>query len=132
MTLVMKFGGTSVGNAEAMRQTAELIEKFKAEWGNVVVIASAMGSKPIKVTDLLLNGSKAALEGDLDAVKALLPKLRTIHFEAIEELIPAGEKQAALKEEIERFLTYFHNICQAISFLREISPRASDAIGGMG
>ena len=53
MTLVMKFGGTSVGNAEAMRQTAELIEKFKAEWGNVVVIASAMGSKPIKVTDLL-------------------------------------------------------------------------------
>lgn len=132
MILVMKFGGTSVGSVDAMRQTADLVEKFKEEWGNVVVVASAMGSKPIKVTDLLLNGSKAALAGDMDEVKALLPKLRKIHFEAIEELIPAGETCEKLKEEIDRFLTYFHNICQAISFLREISPRASDAIGGMG
>ncbi len=132
MTLVMKFGGTSVGSAEAMRQTADIIEQFKKEWGSTVVIASAMGSKPVKVTDLLLNGSKAALAGDMDEVTQLLPKLRTIHFDAIEELIPAGDKQTALKEEIDQYLTYFHNICQAISFLREISPRASDAIGGMG
>ncbi len=132
MTLVMKFGGTSVGSAEAMRQTAEIIEKFKAEWGSTVVVASAMGSKPVKVTDLLLNGSKAALTGDMEEVNALLPKLRAIHFEAIDELIPAGEKRMALKEEINRFLSHFSNMCQAISFLREISPRASDAIGGMG
>lgn len=132
MTLVMKFGGTSVGSAEAMRQTAELIEKFKADWGSVIVVASAMGSKPVKVTDLLLNGSKAALDGDMEEVEALLPKLRAIHFEAIEELVPAGSKQDVLKAEIDGFLTHFSNMCQAISFLGEISPRASDAIGGMG
>lgn len=132
MTLVMKFGGTSVGSAKAMRQTAELIEKFKAEWGSVIVVASAMGSKPIKVTDLLLNGSNAALAGNMEEVEALLPKLRTIHFETIEELISAGDKQEALKAEIDGFLTHYGNMCQAISFLGEISPRASDAIGGMG
>ncbi|MEM9773682.1 MAG: aspartate kinase [Chloroflexota bacterium] len=132
MTLVMKFGGTSVGSADAMRQTAELIEKFKADWGSVVVVASAMGSKPIKVTDLLLNGSKAALKGNMDEVEALLPQLREIHFEAIESLVPAGDKQKALKTEIDDFLSHYQNICHAISFLGEISPRASDAIGGMG
>ncbi|MEM8857803.1 MAG: aspartate kinase [Chloroflexota bacterium] len=132
MTLVMKFGGTSVGSAEAMRQTAELIEKFKADWGSVVVVASAMGSKPVKVTDLLLNGSKAALKGNMHEVEELLPQLQDIHFEAIESLIPAGDKQDALKSEIENFLSHYKNICQAISFLGEISPRASDAIGGMG
>ncbi|MFT5196073.1 MAG: aspartokinase/homoserine dehydrogenase 1 [Cellvibrionaceae bacterium] len=132
MTLVMKFGGTSVGSAEAMRQTAELIEKFKADWGSVVVVASAMGSKPVKVTDLLLNGSQAALKGDLAEVETLLPKLRAIHFDAIEGLVPAGDKQDALKVEIDGFLTHYGNMCQAISFLGEISPRASDAIGGMG
>lgn len=132
MTLVMKFGGTSVGSADAMRQTAELIEKFKADWGSVVVVASAMGSKPVKVTDLLLNGSKAALKGNMDEVEALLPQLRDIHFDAIEALVPAGDKQEALKTEIDSFLSHYQNICQAISFLSEISPRASDAIGGMG
>ncbi|MEM7800219.1 MAG: aspartate kinase, partial [Chloroflexota bacterium] len=64
MTLVMKFGGTSVGSADAMRRTTELIQNAQAEWGAVAVIASAMGSKPVKVTDLLLNGSKAAVGGE--------------------------------------------------------------------
>lgn len=132
MTLVMKFGGTSVGSAEAIRKTAELIEKFKVDWGSVIVVASAMGSKPVKVTDLLLNGSQAALEGNMAEVETLLPKLRSIHFDAINTLIPAGEKRDALKAEIDQFLTHFNNMCQAISFLGEISPRASDAIGGMG
>ncbi|MBP6803920.1 MAG: aspartate kinase, partial [Chloroflexi bacterium] len=51
MTLVMKFGGTSVGSAQAMRETADLILNAREEWGQVVVVVSAMGSKPIKVTD---------------------------------------------------------------------------------
>ncbi|MFN2106178.1 MAG: aspartate kinase, partial [Candidatus Promineifilaceae bacterium] len=61
MTLVMKFGGTSVGNSQAMRETAALIQATKDEWGKVVVVASGMGSRPVKVTDLLLGGAQAAL-----------------------------------------------------------------------
>ena len=60
MTLVMKFGGTSVGSAQAMRETAVLVQQTKEQWGNVVVVASGMGSKPVKVTDLLLNGAHSA------------------------------------------------------------------------
>jgi hypothetical protein len=60
MTLIMKFGGTSVGSAQALRETADLIKNTKADWGKVVVIASGMGSKPVKVTDLLLGGARAA------------------------------------------------------------------------
>ncbi|MCB0535873.1 MAG: hypothetical protein KDD14_26965, partial [Saprospiraceae bacterium] len=57
MALVMKFGGTSVGGAKAMRETADLILRAQARWGQVVVVASGMGSKPVKVTDLLLQGA---------------------------------------------------------------------------
>ena len=132
MSLVMKFGGTSVGSADAIRRTAELIQRFKAEWGDVVVVASAMGTKPVKVTDILLNGSKSALAGDVAAYKTAAEQMRTAHFTAIDELIVDVADRDALKAEIEGFVTRFLAICGAIAALQEISPRTADVIGGMG
>ena len=82
MTLVMKFGGTSVGSAAAMRETADLILQARDTWGDVVVIASAMGSKPVKVTDLLLQGADTAFAGDRETYPRLAGLLRDIHYEA--------------------------------------------------
>lgn len=132
MTLVMKFGGTSVGSAEAIRGTAELIERYKEQWGQVVVIASAMGSKPVKVTDLLLQGADTAATGDKDTYKQILSQLRLIHFKTVDELIDDAAENMALKKELEEFLERYGDLCGAIAVLGEISPRAADAIGGMG
>ncbi|MEM7335474.1 MAG: aspartate kinase, partial [Chloroflexota bacterium] len=130
MTLVMKFGGTSVGSAEAMQETAVLITDTMAQWGAVVVVASAMGSKPIKVTDLLLNGAYAAADGDLEQAKNNASLLREIHKEAIDGLL-SSEREAILAEN-GRFIDRFESLCQAVCVLGELSPRALDTIGGMG
>ncbi len=132
MTLVMKFGGTSVGSAQAMRETADLIEKFKREWGSVVVIASGMGSKPVKVTDLLLDGSRAALAGRRETIPAIARQLREIHDEAIDGLIEDPAVRAAVRADVYGFVERFEDLCQAIGILGEITPRATDAISGMG
>ena len=60
--IVQKFGGTSVGSAQAIRETKQLIAKYKTEWGSVAVIASAMGSKPVKVTDFIQNSTHKIYE----------------------------------------------------------------------
>lgn len=132
MTLVMKFGGTSVGSAAAMRETADLILQARDTWGDVVVVASAMGSKPVKVTDLLLRGAHTAFKGDKDTYPQLAGQLREIHYEAIDGLLsPEGERQSILAE-IERFVERFTTLCGAVSVLGELTPRALDAISGMG
>lgn len=132
MTLVMKFGGTSVGSAEAMRRTAELIEETAAEWGEVVVVASAMGTKPTKVTDLLLQGAYAAAVGDGQACGRAALTLRRVHAELIEGLLAAdGERQEAL-EVNGRFIDRFEELCRAVLVLGELSPRALDAVSAMG
>ncbi len=132
MTLVMKFGGTSVGSAAAMRETADLILQARDTWGNVAVIASAMGSKPVKVTDLLLQGAHTAYTGDGETYPRLAEQLRDIHFEAIDGLLsPEGERQIILAE-IERFIERFTSLCGAVNVLGELTPRALDAISGMG
>jgi bifunctional aspartokinase / homoserine dehydrogenase 1 len=132
MTLVMKFGGTSVGSAAAMRETADLILQARDTWGDVAVVASAMGSKPVKVTDLLLQGAQTAHQGDHDTYHKISRQLRDVHYEAIDRLLsPEGERQLILAE-IERFIDRYVTLCGAVSVLGELTPRALDAISGMG
>ena len=57
---VHKFGGTSVGSADAMRKAIEIIIP-KLKENRIGMVVSAMGGKP-KVTDLLLNSVHAAAD----------------------------------------------------------------------
>lgn len=132
MTIVMKFGGTSVGSSDAMRETAGLILDTRKERGQVVVVASGMGSKPVKVTDLLLGGAEAALAGEKQAFIDIAEEMRLVHFEAIDGLLePEGERQAILAENLQ-FIERYITLCNAIYVLGELTPRALDAVSGMG
>ena len=115
-----------------MRETAVLIQNSKKQWGQTVAIVSAMGSKPVKVTDLLLEGAHSAANGDGHTYQKLANQLREIHLEAIDGLLaPDGERQQILMEN-GRFIDRFSDLCQAVHVLGELSPRALDTIGGMG
>ena len=132
MTLVMKFGGTSVGSAEAMRRTTELIAKTVEARGEVVVVASAMGTQPTKVTDLLLQGAAAAASGDARGCGRAADRLRQVHQEVIEALLTEdGERQQTLDDN-ERFVNRFEDLCRAVLVLGELTPRALDAVSAMG
>ena len=61
--LVMKFGGTSVGSAEAITNTADILARHAAN-DRVVAIVSAMSG----MTNTLLAKAAAAAAGDSDGV----------------------------------------------------------------
>ena len=67
----MKFGGTSVGSAEAIAQSAAIVQAAKKEWAQVAVIVSAMSG----VTDLLLKGAHSAVAGDGQTYLQIAKKL---------------------------------------------------------
>jgi aspartokinase/homoserine dehydrogenase 1 len=123
-TLVMKFGGTSVGSPDALRGMAEIVCSNRKEWARAVVVVSAMGG----VTDLLLNGTAAAIRGDADMVQRAVNAIVQKHVDVIREggLEPeTGEAIAAAIRELE-------NLYHAVTVLREASPRAMDAIASLG
>lgn len=128
MALVMKFGGTSVGSALAIRRTAELVERFCRQWQQVVVVASAMSG----VTDLLLEGAKSAAAGDPVTYREVAGKLRHKHLEALAELALIATDREVVAAEIEQYVERFATLCQAVLVLGELTPRALDAISGMG
>ena len=123
-TLVMKFGGTSVGSAEAIRSTAEIVRAAQANWPRVVVVASAMSG----VTDALLNGAHTAAAGDASTFRAIAQDLRARHFTALNDLVKQPEQSSVARATVEAYLGEFESLCHAVNVLGEASPRALDAI----
>jgi len=112
--IVMKFGGSSVANAERIRHVAGIIGKFADK--RPVVVLSAMGD----TTDDLLNAADEALNGviTLDAVEKL-------HKSTAKELgIPTTEIDALLGE--------LRTLLTGISMMREVTPRSRDYLVSFG
>jgi aspartate kinase len=110
----MKFGGSSVANAERIRHVAGIITKFAAK--RPIVVLSAMGD----TTDDLLDAADAALKGviTLDAIEKL-------HKTTAAELgVPAAE--------IDTLLSELRTLLTGISMLREVTPRSRDYLVSFG
>jgi bifunctional aspartokinase / homoserine dehydrogenase 1 len=127
-TLVMKFGGTSVGSVDAMNQVIDITRASKPTWPRLVIVASALNG----ITNLLLDSANRAVLGDREAYRPAVEELRARHFQMISALVANPAQQEQLQTEIERLIEDFASRCQAISVLGEATPRALDSIAGMG
>jgi aspartate kinase len=127
-TLIMKFGGTSVGSAAAIRATADIVRTAQANWPRVVVVSSAMSG----VTDALLKGAHTAADGDANTFRAIAQDLRAKHFAALNELVAQPQHSSVARATVEVYLSEFESLCHAVNVLGEASPRALDAISSLG
>jgi aspartokinase/homoserine dehydrogenase 1 len=128
MTLVMKFGGTSVGSSIAIQRTAEIILSNRSQWPQQVVIASAMSG----VTDQLYEGAISAVSGDAETYREVARKLRQKHFQVISELLPSGDGGQQLSAQLDKFIGRYESLCKAVLVLGELTPRALDAMTSIG
>ena len=124
---VMKFGGTSVGDAARIRSAAKIAAEAAKE-RSVVVVVSAMSG----VTNTLIAAAGKAAAGDEAAAEALAKALQTKHHETIGELIANIEKRRELLAEIDSLIERAANYCRGCALLGELSPRALDVIAGTG
>lgn len=110
--IVMKFGGSSVANAERIRHVASIIEAYKKE--RPVVVLSAMGD----TTDHLLDAADMAVRGTVDAAG-----VEQLHIDTAQAL--GIEAPDALLNELKTLLT-------GISMLRELTRRTRDYLVSFG
>jgi aspartate kinase len=122
-TLVMKFGGTSVGNAERIREVARIVQS-RHEAKRVVVVSAMSG-----VTNSLFEMAEAARGHNPDKVVQLLSKIEQAHLAACRSLeIATPEIVGKIKEMIENLQRRAHGI----DLLGELSPRTMDEIASAG
>jgi len=127
-TLVMKFGGTSVGTAQAMAQTAQIVKEARQAWPRVIVVTSAISG----ATNLLLDSAAQAAKGNLQTLQEAEKSLFADHEKIINAQVTQAERRAQLKKKIKAFVGDFGNLCRAMAVLGEASPRALDAVASLG
>jgi aspartate kinase len=127
-TLVMKFGGTSVGSIQAMAGAVQIVRESCAGWPRVVVVTSALSG----VTNLLLESAEHAVRGDTSLLGEAEQALLSTHAAIAAQLVPDATRRAAVLDEIARLIHSFVELCQAISVLGESTPRALDAVASLG
>jgi aspartate kinase len=127
-SLTMKFGGTSVGSAEAFVQAADIVLEQAQKWNSVVVVVSAMSG----VTDALTKGARTAACGDDQTYRAVVTELRALHYKTVDALFAPDGERTQLLAMVDQFLDEFAAFCRSIHVLGEVTPRAMDAITSLG
>lgn len=123
----MKFGGTSVGSAERIRNTAKIVAGERSK--HPVVVVSAMS----QVTNLLVELANLAAKGNhAHKIGIGIERLRKLHYEAVSDLRLEPTAAESLREVVDAKLTNLSEILGSISALGELTPRANDLIVSFG
>jgi len=123
--VVMKFGGTSVEDAKAIR-------------GLIGIVKSRIGSQPVvvvsalaRVTDQLLEAGQAAAAGHLGSALATVRDIYVRH-EQIADVLVDGAPQGALNRELRDQFQNLELLLGGLEASRRLDPRAQDHLLGLG
>ena len=122
--IVMKFGGTSVGDAARVRQAAAIVEAQPSP--RAVVVSAAAG-----VTNLLLDAAHAAAVDGFGFANHLLHEIRTKHFDVLNAVEDERERAAAVAT-LDQLHAALDDALAAVARAGELSPRHSDRIVATG
>ncbi|TDD76924.1 bifunctional aspartate kinase/homoserine dehydrogenase I [Flavobacterium caseinilyticum] len=122
---VLKFGGTSVANAQNIELALAIVQN-QAKHDQLIVVVSALS----KVTDLLQLASVTAASNN-DSYKEIVADIEKRHLDALKELIPVNE-QSSLLSHIKRIINHLETLLDGCFLLGELSPRTSDTILSFG
>jgi aspartate kinase len=123
--IVMKFGGTSVQDAEAIDRAATIVKQRLPQ--KPIVVVSAMA----KVTDQLLTMARAAGSGDRKTALKLSRALRERHYNTAGELLGTAlftQFHSDLGVEFEAL----DELLRGIAAVGELTPRTNDHVAAFG
>ncbi len=113
--IVMKFGGTSVGSAEAIRRTGQIIKTARQRGPTVVVVSALSG-----ITDKLIAAANDVVDRKREAA-AVLADLRQRHEAVCADLnLETTELLAPIDD--------LGEILRGMWYLRELTPRSYDFV----
>src|SRR5690242_8720710 len=124
---VMKFGGTSVGDAACIARAAQIIAEG-ARAGKCVAVVSAMSG----VTNRLIEAAKAAQSGNAKGAIAILDELAAKHESTLAAVVKNETERAKVSEKMRQVFADGRRFCEGTALLRELSPRTLDTISSLG
>lgn len=124
--IVIKFGGTSVGDADAIGRAAEIVRGRLPK--KPIVVVSALGGA---TNDLIGLGEQAG-KGHLIGALRTVETLRDRHLAACGKLLGHAHDEADTAGELSAMFDELASLAEALSVLGHVTPRSLDAIASYG
>ena len=121
---VLKFGGTSVGSVESIRQIQQIIGQ---QTDDCIVVVSALGG----ITDQLLQAAQLALQTN-EAYMDLYQTIRQRHLDMANSLIDNVTTRQMLCHELEEILDELRSILFGVHLVKDLSAKSEAVIVSYG
>jgi aspartate kinase len=122
MSVVVKFGGTSIATADALERVARIVRGCTGE--RIVVVSATAGT-----TNALIEASRTAARGDLVGAEAAMTRLAAAHDDLLRRSARGDEEAAASLDELAQRAKA---LVRSVAILHECSARTQDAIAAYG
>ena len=120
---VLKFGGTSVGTVDSLRNVKTIVESNTEPQ---IVVVSALGG----ITDQLINTGRLAAVADA-TYQECFAKIVDRHHSVIQGIVPENHRQEVLAT-TDSLLEELGNIYRGVSLIKDLSDRTLDIIVSYG
>lgn len=124
--IVMKFGGTSVQDADAIRRLVEIV-RSRLDKKPVVVSSATSGT-----TDALLKACDTAATRDFNQADSIINEIHKKHIQLSNELVSDITLLKELTEKIERLISELKDLIKGIYLLSEIPDRIKAKVVSYG
>ncbi len=129
-TLVMKFGGLSVGTTTALTQVLSIVLHENTHWDRLLLVVSALEG----VTDALVDATRLAQVSNRRGYRRIAANVRTRHLALIDHLPLGNNERQAIQADIDRLLFDLLDALQHIADQprEELTNEITDTIIGVG
>jgi aspartate kinase len=125
--IVIKFGGTSVGDAERVASAIDIVAE-RRHLKPIVVVSALSG-----VTNDLVAATEAACAGDGQRVNDIIDRIRQRHEDVAMRLVQQKfDFFETFVKRLDKQIEEIHTILRGITLLREVTARAHDKIVSIG
>jgi len=125
--IIVKFGGTSVGDAQRVANAIDIVAERRDR--KPIVVVSALAG----VTNDLVAASEAARECNIDRVNTIIAAVRQRHEDVAMRLVQQKfDFFESFIKQLDKQIDQIHTILRGIALLGEITPRAKDKVMAIG
>ena len=124
--IIVKFGGTSVADAEAIQRATEIV-RGRLDREPIVVVSALSGT-----TNTLLALAEQAARGQLIGALRAVEALRERHLAQAALLAGEGPDADELSADLGAMFDELAHLAEALSVLGDLTPRSKDAIAAIG
>ena len=121
--IVLKFGGTSVGTVESLKNVYKIVTSMKEP---AIVVVSALGG----LTDKLIETAKKAAAGDA-TYKDELPAIAKRHHDIIGALV-TDDKKETVTAAVDTLLGELFRLYDGVALIADLPVKTLDAIVSFG